>query len=182
MPDRRSPEDLLDEQLDYYRQSAAEMDAGARRVLEVDTTEYAHHARLATAEAVAWVQDGVSGKDTLEIAAGTGLYTRVLAGHASVLTALDASPESLDINRAHAKAAGHEVEFLCDDIFTWCKLSDGRRFRIVRIAWPRDELSDRLAGIGWVCTLPTGTRLLLGRARRSGDPVGHYVGDRAQPR
>jgi len=53
----------------------------------------------------------------LELACGTGLFTRHLASRVEHLTAVDASPEVLAINRARV-AAGN-VEYVEADLFSW---------------------------------------------------------------
>ena len=55
----------------------------------------------------------------LELAGGTGVYTEVLAGIARDLTVVDASPESLDINRRMTLEAGVSVRYIESDLFTW---------------------------------------------------------------
>ncbi len=57
----------------------------------------------------------------LELACGTGLWTVELARHATSVTALDASPEVLEINRARLREAGREttVRYVEADLFGW---------------------------------------------------------------
>jgi SAM-dependent methyltransferase len=54
--------------------------------------------------------------DVLELAAGTGLWTRHLARTAARLVAVDASEETLAINRARVDG---EVEYIVADLFAW---------------------------------------------------------------
>ena len=55
--------------------------------------------------------------DVLELACGSGAFTRELARSASSLTALDGSPSMLDLNE---EVVGDEtVEYLCADVFAW---------------------------------------------------------------
>ena len=54
--------------------------------------------------------------DVLELAAGTGTWTQQLLRHADRVTAVDASPEVLDLNRAKT---GGAAEYVPADIFTW---------------------------------------------------------------
>jgi SAM-dependent methyltransferase len=53
----------------------------------------------------------------LELACGTGQWTERLARHADRLTALDAAPEALAMNRS--RLDGQEVRFIEADLFTW---------------------------------------------------------------
>jgi cyclopropane fatty-acyl-phospholipid synthase-like methyltransferase len=57
----------------------------------------------------------------LELACGTGLWTVELARHATGVTAVDASPEVMEINRARLREAGHEtsVRYVRADLFDW---------------------------------------------------------------
>lgn len=54
--------------------------------------------------------------DVLELACGTGIFTRELNRHASSLTAVDASPAMLERN---GRSAGPGVTRVCADLFAW---------------------------------------------------------------
>ena len=83
--------DLLDEQIAYYRDRAAEYDATS----VPDGDPHAVHAEaIRTA-----LRATVAGGRVLEIAAGTGQWTGLLADIADDLLVTDASPEMLDLNR-----------------------------------------------------------------------------------
>jgi len=101
MPDR----DVLSEQIDYYRQRAAEYDETA-------------YGDLAAAERrIADIVDTLPTVDAaLEIACGTGMWTRHLARQAAGLTALDSSVEMLAIAR---ERCGDNVTFVHADAFDW---------------------------------------------------------------
>jgi demethylmenaquinone methyltransferase/2-methoxy-6-polyprenyl-1,4-benzoquinol methylase len=58
---------------------------------------------------------GASG-DVLELACGTGLWTRRLRRTARRLVAVDASTETLELNRART---GNSVEYVQADLFEW---------------------------------------------------------------
>ena len=47
--------------------------------------------------------------EVLELACGTGLWTVELARHAASITAVDASPEVLEINRSRLREARAET-------------------------------------------------------------------------
>ena len=53
----------------------------------------------------------------LELACGTGLWTQLLAQHASRIVAVDASPETLALNAERVQS--HHVEYVVADIFSW---------------------------------------------------------------
>ena len=55
--------------------------------------------------------------DVLELACGPGTWTAQLLGHATHLTAVDASAEML--RRAAARAGDRDVRFITADIFSW---------------------------------------------------------------
>jgi demethylmenaquinone methyltransferase/2-methoxy-6-polyprenyl-1,4-benzoquinol methylase len=60
-------------------------------------------------------------EDTLELACGTGLWTEQLLTVSSRITALDASPEVIAINRARIAAAAPvaSVTYIPSDLFAW---------------------------------------------------------------
>jgi ubiquinone/menaquinone biosynthesis C-methylase UbiE len=55
--------------------------------------------------------------DVLELARGTGVFTRELVRHARSVTAVDASPRMLAINRV--SIADPKVTYVRADLFTW---------------------------------------------------------------
>jgi demethylmenaquinone methyltransferase/2-methoxy-6-polyprenyl-1,4-benzoquinol methylase len=55
--------------------------------------------------------------DVLEIAAGSGAFTRELVHHARSLVCVDGSPRMLALN--HDAVGDPDVEYVCDDIFDW---------------------------------------------------------------
>jgi ubiquinone/menaquinone biosynthesis C-methylase UbiE len=55
--------------------------------------------------------------EVLELACGTGLWTRHLLTHARSLTAIDASPEVLELARARMDSPG--VTYVQADLFAW---------------------------------------------------------------
>ena len=99
-------DDLLAEQVAYYRRRASEYDMTAYG--DVDA------ARARITRVVAALRPA---GNVLEIACGTGLWTGALAGAASTVTAIDAAPEAIDIARGRVKAAN--VRFEIADVFSW---------------------------------------------------------------
>jgi demethylmenaquinone methyltransferase/2-methoxy-6-polyprenyl-1,4-benzoquinol methylase len=99
-------DDVLAEQVVYYR----------RRAREYDATSYGDlaAARVRIARLIAEMQPAGA---VLEIACGTGLWTQALARLADTVTAIDAAPEMVDIARARATSAN--VTFEVADVFTW---------------------------------------------------------------
>lgn len=110
--------DILTEQIAYYRARAHEYDEWFYRVGRYDYGEALNqrwfdevHQVMAALHAVGPVGD------VLEMACGTGIWTEQLLGISQRVTALDASPEMLAINRDRLKAPNvtyHQV-----DLFDW---------------------------------------------------------------
>ena len=97
-------ERFLAEQVAYYRAGAAEYDR-----------PYAERADLQGLLAVADEFPIVG--DVLELACGTGQWTRVLAARARSVTAVDVATEVLDLARARNADPG--VQFVQADLFEW---------------------------------------------------------------
>jgi 2-polyprenyl-3-methyl-5-hydroxy-6-metoxy-1,4-benzoquinol methylase len=99
-------DEVLADQIDYYRRRAGEYDVTAYGDLAV--------ARPRIARLIAEMQPTGS---VLEIACGTGVWTEALAGPADMVTAIDAAPEVLEIARARVTSAN--VRFEVADVFSW---------------------------------------------------------------
>jgi 2-polyprenyl-3-methyl-5-hydroxy-6-metoxy-1,4-benzoquinol methylase len=99
-------DDVLADQVAYYRRRAGEYDVTAYGDVAV--------ARTRIDRLVSEVQP--TGK-VLEIACGTGMWTGALAGVADMVTAIDAAPEAIDIARARVRSA--KVTFEVADVFSW---------------------------------------------------------------
>jgi demethylmenaquinone methyltransferase/2-methoxy-6-polyprenyl-1,4-benzoquinol methylase len=216
-------ERLLAEQVAYYRARAGEYDAtypldagDARRQLSAQLEELAPLGKV------------------LELACGTGQWTVELARHASAVTAVDASPETLAICRR--RVAAPHVSLVQADLFAWhpgerydlvffsawlshvppqrfdalwalvadCltphgrafvidelpavaalehpasgqpapavhrRLTNGRRFRAVKVLYAPDDLRRRLTALGWEAEVRTvGTRFFSATVRRLDQP------------
>ena len=119
------PEDLLEEQLAYYRAGAREYHDGVRSLLEGGGGEWGGLVRTSQRQLVAAIDELHPVGRVLEIAGGTGAFTRELVRHADALTVLDASPESLTINRGELGHAAAEVDWVQADVFGWTPDDDG---------------------------------------------------------
>jgi demethylmenaquinone methyltransferase/2-methoxy-6-polyprenyl-1,4-benzoquinol methylase len=110
-------ERLLSEQRRYYSARAPEYDdwwfRRGRYSLDTEAAE-AWFADVAELEAELARFDPRG--DVLELAAGTGNWTGQLLRYADRLTAVDAVPEVLELNRAKHGAA---VDYVLADLFTW---------------------------------------------------------------
>lgn len=108
---------ILDQQIEYYRARAQEYEETALPS-EADSSETpANPMAREWQEAERAVRALPQFENILELACGTGLWTRELAKHTEHLTALDAAPEMLDLNRASVKDA--RVEYECVNLFEW---------------------------------------------------------------
>ena len=111
-------EDIQNEQITYYRARANEYDEWFRRDGRYDRGPEAN-ARWAAE--IGQMSDALAAfnptGDVLELAAGTGWWTERLARYAISLTAVDASPETLAINRGKMGDAG--VRYVVADLFEW---------------------------------------------------------------
>jgi SAM-dependent methyltransferase len=109
---------ILDEQIAYYRARASEYDEWFLRQGRYDRG--AEHSRLwfdevATVEAA--LGEAAPSGDILELACGTGLWTRHLAPRATHVTAVDASAEVIAINRSRVQ--NPVVSYVEADLFRW---------------------------------------------------------------
>ena len=101
-----SDRELLDEQIAYYRARAAEYDATFP-----DGDPFAAHAEVIREALDTFAPVG----RVIELAAGTGQWTGILADHADELTVTDASPEMLKLNRRKVGERG--VRYRVADAF-----------------------------------------------------------------
>jgi demethylmenaquinone methyltransferase/2-methoxy-6-polyprenyl-1,4-benzoquinol methylase len=121
---------LLAEQVSSYRARAHEYDA-------TDGVDDESRAQLLNALAAFAPRGRI-----LELACGTGQWTAELARHASSLTAVDASPEMIALNRA--RVAQENVRYVEADLFAW---SARERYDVVFFsAWLSHVPQQRLAG------------------------------------
>jgi demethylmenaquinone methyltransferase/2-methoxy-6-polyprenyl-1,4-benzoquinol methylase len=113
--------ELLDEQLRYYRARAGEYDDWWFRRGRYDRGSAFNAAFLADAasveDALCRYLDATRPANALELACGTGLFTRHLAPRVGRLTAIDASPEVLALNCARMKGA--PIDYVLADLFDW---------------------------------------------------------------
>lgn len=111
--------DLLAEQARYYRERAAEYDEWFLREGRYDHGPELNARWFAEVEEVrAWLRDRGPLGEVLEMAAGTGIWTRALLEQAARVTCLDASPETLELNRRRLSGDGR-AEYEVADLFNW---------------------------------------------------------------
>ncbi|MGB7540185.1 MAG: class I SAM-dependent methyltransferase [Anaerolineales bacterium] len=111
-------ESLLKKQIEYYRARASEYDDWFLRRGRYDRGPAANAEWFAE---VACVRAALAGfhpeGDVLELACGTGLWTEQLLGSARRITAVDAAPETLALNRERLHSPA--VQYIQADLFAW---------------------------------------------------------------
>jgi SAM-dependent methyltransferase len=120
-------------QVAYYRHRAA----------EYDMTSYEDVPRADRRIAVLLDQLRPDG-DILEIACGTGIWTRHLASYARSLTALDAAPEMIAL--ARRRVTDPSVTFVAADVLAWIPL---RRYDTVFFGFWLSHLPASAFGRFW---------------------------------
>ncbi len=102
----------------YYQARAGEYDESYSRQGRYDQGPERNARWFAELNEVFTVLDAFQLKgEVLELAAGTGTWTQHLVRTASTVTAVDASPQMLAINRA--KVASPCVSYVLADLFSW---------------------------------------------------------------
>ncbi|MGH2514545.1 MAG: class I SAM-dependent methyltransferase [Ktedonobacterales bacterium] len=114
----QSHDDLLQQQIAYYRARAGEYDEWFLRQGRYDrgpelNQRWFDDIAVAVRALAAFAPTG----DVLELAAGTGLWTQHLLRSAASVTCVDSSPEALALNRE--RLAGTPVRYLQADLFSW---------------------------------------------------------------
>lgn len=109
---------LLQEQIEYYRDRASEYDEWFFRQGRYDRGE-AHRQQWFTevSEVKTALLETKPSNDILELACGTGLWTQHLAPLATHLTAVDASPEVIVLNKNRVNC--DSVEYIVANLFNW---------------------------------------------------------------
>jgi demethylmenaquinone methyltransferase/2-methoxy-6-polyprenyl-1,4-benzoquinol methylase len=137
--------EILQDQVDYYRARAGEYDEWWFRSGRYDRGEE-FNARWR--DEVVQVEGALGTwlaskrpRHVLELACGTGLFTRHLAPRVELLTAIDASPEVIAINRG--RVASPNVQYVQADLFAW---QPDRRYDLVFFSFwlshvPRDRFA-----------------------------------------
>src|SRR5437763_840453 len=164
MPDTVPPA-TLDEMKAYYRARAAEYDEWFYRQGRFDRSPETNARWFAEAEELYRALDALHlTGDVLELAPGTGIWTERLVRTARSVTAVDASPEMVELNRA--KVASDRVTYLLADLFTW---RPDRRYDAVCFGFwlshvPDERLDDFLAMVA--AALRPGGKLFFVDGRR----------------
>jgi demethylmenaquinone methyltransferase/2-methoxy-6-polyprenyl-1,4-benzoquinol methylase len=173
-----SDDDLLAEQVAYYRARAGEYDRWFLRQGRFDRGSEATARWFAEVDEVRAVLAGVpiDDLDVLELAPGTGIWTEDLVRRAAHLTAVDASTEMLDRCRHRLGPAAAAVEFVLADLFDW---SPARTWdAVVFCFWishvPDELLDGFLAGVAAMLR-PGGAVFFLDGAREPTSTAADHV-------
>lgn len=141
--------DTLRQQIEYYRARASEYDEWFYRIGRYDQGEELNKKWFDEAElAMQKLQSLGPVNLVLELAAGTGIWTRELRKIANHITVLDSSPESLAINRQKLDHPAN-VTYQQTDLFTW---EPDQQFELVSFTFwlshvPPDEVDSFLAKV-----------------------------------
>ncbi|HCF26971.1 MAG TPA: class I SAM-dependent methyltransferase [Cyanobacteria bacterium UBA11049] len=110
--------DILQEQVQYYRERASEYDEWFFRLGRYDRGEEHRQQWFSeVSEVEAALRNAIPSGDVLELACGTGLWTQHLAPSATHLIAVDASPEVIALNQQRVRSTS--VEYVVADLFNW---------------------------------------------------------------
>ncbi len=117
MPDEAN-QSVLQRQIAYYQARATEYDQWFFRQGRYDQGPEQNVRWFAELEQIqqALAAFAPNGR-VLELACGTGLWTEQLAQHAQSITAVDAAPEMLALNRR--RLGGANVQYVQADLFAW---------------------------------------------------------------
>lgn len=142
-----SPE-ILQEMKVYYQERAREYDQWFYRQGRFDQGQ--EHTARWFAE-VREVEQALEASnlvgDVLELAPGTGIWTQRLVRTATTVTAVDASPEMIEVNRA--KVGDARVSYELGDLFSWrpARLYDAIFFGFWLSHVPRERLDAFLSSV-----------------------------------
>jgi demethylmenaquinone methyltransferase/2-methoxy-6-polyprenyl-1,4-benzoquinol methylase len=150
--------DVLDEQLAYYRARAQEYDQSLQA--EGGTVQPEEEgAKQEWTEISKALHALAPTGDVLELACGTGIWTQELAKISRSITAIDGSPEMIELNRTKLKDAA--IEYQCVDLFQW---EPKKQYDLVFFAFwlshvPPSHISSFLEEV--VCATKPGGRVFM---------------------
>lgn len=147
MSDSVSPQ-ILQNMIVYYCARAREYDQWFYRQGRFDRGAESNARWFAESAEIFAAQEACNfAGDVLELAPGTGIWTDRLARVVTTLTAVDASPEMLEINRARVDST--RVSYIQADLFSWRadRLYDGILFAFWISHVPRERLDAFLASV-----------------------------------
>lgn len=153
--------DFLKKQIEYYRARAREYNEWWERRGRYDRGEENNRLWFAEAEQIRQILHSLPKQDhILELAGGTGIWTKELIQLGERVTVVDASPEVIAINQADV--ASDQVDYIQADLFEW--VSDQQYDMIYFSFWlshvPPDRLAPFLANVAAMLK-PGGTVFIL---------------------
>jgi 2-polyprenyl-3-methyl-5-hydroxy-6-metoxy-1,4-benzoquinol methylase len=163
---------IVQQQIAYYRKRASEYDEWFYRIGRYDRGESLNQRWFEEVEAVIQAVNRLPKVETaLDIACGTGIWTHEILSIAERITAIDASPEVLAINKTKLNAPN--VEYQQHDIFQW---QPEQQYDLVFFGFwlshvPPELLPDFLAKVHRA--LKPGGRLFLVDSRREITSTAH---------
>ena len=173
---------VLREQLDYYRERAAEYDQWWLRQGRYDRGPEQRAQWFAEASEVraALVAFRPGGR-VLELACGTGIWTEQLLPYADELTAIDGSREMLAINAGRLRSP--RVRYIEADLFRWRPAAEGRFDTIFFGFWLSHVPPERFVEF-WnlvdSCLAPRGRIFFVdSRYQETSTAVNHVLPDRS---
>ena len=174
-------DELIEQQIEYYRQRAPEYDHWWLRQGRYD---HGPEARASwqhdIAEVLARLEAFAPRGDVLELAAGTGNWTQELLRYPVHLTALDASAETLAINRAKQRPDA-PVTFVEAELFGW---HPTQQFDVVFFSFWLSHVPEAQLAAFWNlverCVAPGGRVFVLDSAHP--DFAEHGIGDHERTR
>ena len=111
-------ESLIRQQIEYYRARAPEYDEWCLRLGRYDRGEEHRRRWFTELNEVSEALETSHPRGTiLELACGTGLWTRHLAPQADRLVAVDVSTEAIEINRGRLE--NDKIDYVEADLFSW---------------------------------------------------------------
>jgi demethylmenaquinone methyltransferase/2-methoxy-6-polyprenyl-1,4-benzoquinol methylase len=166
---------VLSEMIDYYRARAAEYDEWWDRTGRYDHGPDANQRWMREREEVYAAFDAMKmGGHVLELAPGTGTWTRRIVKTAAEVTMVDASPEMLALNVE--KVGNNKVRRLVADLFEWKaeKVYDGVVFGFWLSHVPMERLDEFLQRVAsWL--RPGGALFFLDGLREPGSTAKDHV-------
>jgi SAM-dependent methyltransferase len=170
----RGPDELLEEQIAYYRARAPEYDDWW---FKTGRYERPPESRRVWAQGVAELEAALDefdpGGDVLELAAGTGLWTQRLVRSARTVTAVDTSPEVLERNREKVGEGAAPVTYVLADVFAW---DPPRRYDVVFFSFWLTHVPPGRFDAFWDLVdralAPDGRVFLIEDGPRPGPPIG----------
>jgi 2-polyprenyl-3-methyl-5-hydroxy-6-metoxy-1,4-benzoquinol methylase len=172
-------DEILREQVAYYRARAPEYDRWFLREGRYDRGEAEKALWFAEVEevAAAFAALDLDGAEVLELAPGTGIWTERLVDRASRVTAVDASPEMVEENRRRLGERAGSVDYVIADLFDW---QPGRAWDCVVFSFwishvPNDRLDGFLRGVAGMLRPGGSVFFLDGTPRQESTAIDHVL-------